>query len=267
MNVAHICTYPLKSATGVFLQYSRLTAKGLEYDRHWALIGPDHAVITAREFPKLLALEPGFTADGLTIRHNGNIVLDIPYSPENKEAIDVTVFSMAATAVFVSEAMDAWFSDYLQTPCRLIYMDAHCHRDVVAESGGKQGDVVAYADECPLLLVTEASVTDLNSRLEQPVSFRNFRPNLVVRDCEAFAEDAWRKIQIGKCEFDVSQRCQRCVFTTIDPDTQVKHGRQEPLRTLATYRRHPSGGVAFGVHLIPRSLGTITLNDTVRVLS
>ena len=267
MNVGRVCIYPLKSATGVSVQSSRVTRKGLEHDRHWALIGTDNEIITAREFPQLLALQPTPTAHGLSIQHNGTVVLTIPYAADNADIINITVFENPATAVALPDAVNAWFCDYLQTPCRLVYMDARCHRDVLPENGGVKGDVVAYADECPLLLLSEASLEDLNSRLPQPVSFRNFRPNLVVQGCTAFAEDTWQSVQIGACEFDVGQRCQRCVFTTIDPDTQIRNERQEPLRTLSTYRRHPAGGVAFGVHLIPRSLGTITLGDEIKVLS
>ena len=266
MNISHIYTYPLKSATGIALELSQLTRKGLEYDRHWALIGPDCEVITAREFPEILALKPELSPTGLVIQYQGSTVLTVPYSPQDKDIVHVTVFNSPATAVALPDYVNAWFSKFLKTSCRLVYMDAHCLREVLPENGGRNGDVVAYADECPLLLLSEASVEDLNSRLQDPVTFRNFRPNLVVRGCAAFAEDSWQSIRIGECEFDVGQRCQRCVFTTIDPDSQIKHARQEPLRTLATYRRHPDGGVAFGVHLIPRRLGTIRLKDDVEIL-
>ncbi len=267
MKVSHICAYPVKSAAGVSLRFSRLTQKGLEQDRHWALIGADNEVITAREFPQLLALKPEFTSDGLSLEFEGAAVLNIPYSPDNTDVTRITVFKNPATAVVLSDAINTWFSDYLHISCRLVYMDAHCHRDVLFENGGKEGDVVAYADECPILLLTEASLEDLNARLEQPVTYRNFRPNLVVQGSQAFAEDDWQSVQIGECEFEVGQRCQRCVLTTIDPDTQIKHKSQEPLRTLSTYRRHPAGGVAFGIHLIPRRLGTIRLGDSVEALA
>ena len=57
------------------------------------------------------------------------------------------------------------------------------------------------------------------------------------------------------------------MFATIDPRTRLAHARQEPLRTLSTYRRHPGGGVAFGMHLIPRATGTVRVHDEVEVLA
>ena len=58
----------------------------------------------------------------------------------------------------------------------------------------------------------------------------------------------------------------RCVFTTIDPDTAVKG--KEPLATLARYRRW-DGKVWFGVNLIPDAVSqgaVIRPGDTVVVL-
>jgi uncharacterized protein YcbX len=54
--------------------------------------------------------------------------------------------------------------------------------------GVKQTDQVLYADYAPFMLLSEASLNDLNSRLENPVTVRNFRPNILVKDCQAFEE-------------------------------------------------------------------------------
>lgn len=39
---------------------------------------------------------------------------------------------------------------------------------------------VGFADFAPVLVASEASLADLNSRLDRAVSIRNFRPNIVV---------------------------------------------------------------------------------------
>lgn len=48
--------------------------------------------------------------------------------------------------------------------------------------------VVAYSDVAPVMLLSEASVQDLSSKLDNGVKVNRFRPNIVVSDCEAFAE-------------------------------------------------------------------------------
>lgn len=47
---------------------------------------------------------------------------------------------------------------------------------------------VAYPDAAPIMLMSEASVRDLNSRLDHEVTVSQFRPSIVVNDCEAFTE-------------------------------------------------------------------------------
>jgi uncharacterized protein YcbX len=88
----------------------------------------------------------------------------------------------------------------------------------------------------------------------------------VVDGERAYQEDQWRRIRVGDVEFEGVKNCSRCVFTTIDPDTGVKHPGKEPLRTLGSYRRKPQGGVYFGQNLIPRSRGVIHVGDKVEIL-
>ena len=91
-------------------------------------------------------------------------------------------------------------------------------------------------------------------------------PRPLVVDGELpYAGDHWRRIRIGEVEFEGVKNCSRCVFTTIDPDTGVKHPDTEPLRTLSTYRRRPEGGMFFGQNLIPRGGGMVRLGDRVEV--
>lgn len=47
---------------------------------------------------------------------------------------------------------------------------------------------VAYPDCCPLMILSEASLADLNTRLEKKIKMEQFRPNIVVKGCEAFEE-------------------------------------------------------------------------------
>lgn len=47
---------------------------------------------------------------------------------------------------------------------------------------------VAYPDVAPVMLLSEASINDLSSKLENGIAVEQFRPNIVISDCEAFAE-------------------------------------------------------------------------------
>ena len=94
-----------------------------------------------------------------------------------------------------------------------------------------------------------------------------FRPNLVVRTERAFEEDEWQRLRVGDCEFDVIKRCARCILTTVDPQTGEKGADGEPLKTLRSFRFDKAArGILFGVNLIPRQLGTVSVGDPVSVL-
>lgn len=258
ITVRSLHVYPIKSTSAVDLGTAMVRAAGLDWDRRWMLVGSDNEVITAREYPRLLEIQTEVSGTGLLVRHAGTEQFTLSLVAGEEESGVVTVFGSPASGVTVDRHVDEWFSGLIGTSCRLVFMGSG-RREVSPKHGGRAGDVVSYADQCPLLLISRASLEDLNKRLETPVSMRNFRPNIVVDGCGPYAEDDWTRIEIGGLAFDVAQQCQRCVFTTIDPGTGDRHPRQEPLRTLSKFHRHPDGGAAFGVHLIPRDEGTLSI--------
>jgi uncharacterized protein YcbX len=128
----------------------------------------------------------------------------------------------------------------------------------------RRGETVSFADGFPLLLISQASLDDLNARLDQPVPMNRFRPNLVVSGCEAFDEDRWQRIRIGTLEFDVAKPCSRCVMPSIDQATAQRDPQIN--RVLASYRRR-DGQVYFGQNLLYPEYGSLAVGDTLEVLA
>ena len=112
------------------------------------------------------------------------------------------------------------------------------------------------------MLVSEASLADLNARLDAPISMARFRPNIVVSGTAPYAEDGYAKVRIGEIPFRGPKRCDRCLVTTVDPDSGSTG--KEPLRTLAKYRLEDQK-VWFGMNLIHDKLGTLRVGDSVLV--
>jgi uncharacterized protein YcbX len=125
-------------------------------------------------------------------------------------------------------------------------------------------DQVGFADGYPILLTSDESLKELNARLETPVPMNRFRPNIVLKGCDPFAEDVWKRIKLGEVEMAIVKPCARCVVTTIDKDT-LKTSR-EPLKTLNTFRRQ-AGVVMFGQNVIPLNEGHLEVDMSVQVLS
>lgn len=263
MNIAELNIYPVKSTAQVKLKKSRILPTGLEHDREWLLIDQNKELVTARAYPRLLQVRTGLEKYKLKI---STPLESFSFQGEGKEdEIGFQFFNEKLNGIPYSDAANQWFSDYLGIECQLIHQK-EVFRPMLEKRGGEQGDRVNFGDEAPILLIGQGSLEDLNSRLEHPVTMGHFRPNIVISGTDPYEEDTWKLIRIGNCEFKVAQVCRRCVFTTIDPVTQVKSKTGEPLRTLAGYRKVADGGVAFGMHLIPRKFGEIRVGDTLEIL-
>ncbi len=261
MQLSGLNIYPVKSSAGRSISESRVTSRGLACDREWMVTDEEGAFLTGRDYPALVRVNATPTIMGLT--------LDAPDMPSL--LVNRAVFNtLRPTAVWGSrfeayggdKQADQWFSDLLGIRTKLLHTGGVSRRKLRADPSVKFG----FADGYPLLLLSKASLAELNQRLSKPVTERNFRPNLVIDGEAPFAEDSWKRIRIGEVEFELMKACERCVFTTVDPDTGEKDASLEPLRTLGTYRR-TAAGVLFGQNLVARGAGILRVGDGVEVLA
>jgi uncharacterized protein YcbX len=268
MRVASITVYPVKSARGVDLSTAAVELAGLRHDRRWMVVDSRGEPVTARSHHRmyLIAAEPA--ADGsLTLRATGHPDLPVP-TPSGRPRVRVKI-SRLAKAVGAGKAADAWVSAVLRVEVRLVWLDDPGRRPVGPSHGGLPGEPLSLADAGPLLVASTASMRRLEQWIsaapdpgDQVMSLRRFRPNIVVdgEELEPFAEDRWTRVRIGDVDFRFGECCDRCVLTTIDPETLT--GGKEPIRTLAKHRRW-DGKVWFGVRLIPIGPGTLSVGDPV----
>jgi len=265
--------YPIKSTSGISLPVSMVESKGLAFDRRFVITDMTGMFITGRTHPKITLIKSTLTMQGLVLNAPNMPSLMVNYQDFSRHYENVQVWNDTINAQYCSVLMDVWFSEYLDTPCQLLYFGENSSRNV---RHYEQNDDVklSFADAYPLLLISQASLNDLNQRLavttnsQLQVSMAQFRPNLVVNNNLAFAEDGWRKIRIGDVEFEVVKPCSRCIFTTVDPQCAEKHNNQEPLTTLKKYRLdNIKKEIIFGQNLVALNQGKIRIGDKVEVLS
>lgn len=262
-SVSSLHIYPIKSLGGVSIDEARVVERGFELDRRYLLVDEQGDFITQRDHARL-ALVRTRVADGrLWCEGPEGDPLELPLQADGGPATRVRVWGDTCDAVLVDARADAWFSDHVGVACRLAYMPERVRRPI-DPSYARDGEVVSFADGFPFLLIEQASLDDLNGRLEQPLPMNRFRPNIVVEGTAPFEADAWRRIRVGKVTFRVAKPCARCVVTTTDQETGARG--VEPLRTLATYRRGAAGGVLFGQNLVQESRGTVRVGAEVEVL-
>ncbi|HEY6579549.1 MAG TPA: MOSC N-terminal beta barrel domain-containing protein [Rubrobacter sp.] len=251
--------YPIKSCAGISLDSAELSATGLRHDRRWMLVDETGEFMSQRAHPRMALISTHLSDEHLTVGASAMPNLQVPLQPTNEDLMDVSVLGDANKGAPVGEEADRWFGEFLQLPCRLVGKPDDEPRPVDSIYA-EDGDQVGFADGFAFLLISEASLDDLNSRLDYPLPMNRFRPNFVVTGCDPYAEDDWSQVRIGGIPFRVAEACPRCAITTTDQETGARG--KEPLRTLATYRKS-DGEVFFGRNLIHDALGTVRVGDTV----
>ncbi|GAA0369683.1 MOSC domain-containing protein [Microbispora corallina] len=272
MQLTDIRIYPLKSAAGLPADRVRVEPWGLDGDRRWAVIGEDGENLWLGEYPRMVTVTARNLDDGgLSLTAPGMPGLTVP--PAAGDTVPVG-FSGLDRAVSADPAADDWFTRLLGVPARLVWLDDPRRRSIDPAHGGLPGEIVSFAWDAPLLLTTRASLRLLNDWIAEgaaergeeapePLAMARFRPNVVIDGDEPYREDEWKEVRIGEVEFRVSEICDRCAVTTIDPDTAVKG--KEPIRTLARHRRW-DGKTWFGIRLVPRAPGVVSVGDPVTAL-
>ncbi|WP_308365999.1 MULTISPECIES: MOSC N-terminal beta barrel domain-containing protein [unclassified Microbulbifer] len=268
MHISALYHFPVKSLQGHRCESLTLDRFGAVGDRRWMLVDSDNQFVTQRRLRAMARLQATVTGAGVSIRNQSGDRIEVSRPDSSAPTRQVRVWRDTCTARDAGDSAAEWLSEQLQTPVRLVAMGSEYRRPLPPPRDGIQ---VGFADGAPLLLIGQASLDDLNRRLEEPVSMLRFRPNLVIEGAAPFAEDDWRLIRIhtagGPLELEGTHPCSRCAIPGLDPDT----GRptKEPLRTLARYRRGEDGQVYFGQNLAPRLSdphgATIHLGDRVEV--
>lgn len=261
MQLTGIFVYPIKACGGIALTETNVVERGLAGDRRYMLVDRNGNFISQREVTRLCLVQ--------TALSDGHIIVSAPDQPRLAlpQALAEDAFEQRPYRVWSSDGQalyhpegSRWFSELLNHDVSLLYMP-DSERRAVSPKRARPGDIVSFADGYPLLLISEASLGDLNARLPAPVQMRQFRPNLVISGCAPYAEDRFAQVRIGALSFRGVKRCERCVVTTINPDTAERS--KEPLRTLARYRQE-DGKVWFGMNLIHDGTGPLRIGDPVQ---
>ncbi|GAA6224900.1 mitochondrial amidoxime-reducing component 1-like isoform X2 [Lates japonicus] len=240
--VSQLLIYPLKSGKAVSVALAECQKIGLKFgelqDRHWLVVTEDGHMVTGRQEPRLVLVS--LTCEGGQVCLNGPNMeeLRFPIKQPDNAVIDCRVFGADIQGRDCGDEASRWLTHYLgaEKTFRLVHFEPQmrARRSVEEEPLFPQYEV-AYPDIGPVMLLSEASVKDLSSKLDKDVTVERFRPNIVISDCEAFDEDSWEEIQIGSVRLQRVMSCGRCIFTTVDPETGIIN-RKEPLETLKSYR-------------------------------
>ena len=159
MRVTSLSLFPVKSFGGVDVDRVAVTRLGPEGDRRWVLLDPDGTVVTARTRHALLSLTAEPTANGIRLRHDGDVI-EVEAPGPGADTVPAQVSRLDRLPLADASASE-WLSHRLGAQVRLAHQRDEDHRSVSASHGGLEGEPLSLADTGPLHLVTESSVDRL----------------------------------------------------------------------------------------------------------
>lgn len=262
--ISDLFVYPVKSLRGTRVRYWQLDDRGLLHDRAWMVVDHEGNFVTQREVPKMATLAATIRSGWLVVDGSDGQPLGLPPEAWNiGPRRRVRVWKDECEAIDQGDEAARWFTQALGQEVRLVYMPRNVYRSsrmVDLEDRVQTG----FSDGYPLLIASQESLVDLNSRLGTPIPIERFRPNIVVSRCgRPYEEDDWHTIHMSGVTMRVMSRCARCVITTTDHRTGERNSK-EPTATLAKYRREGKE-VFFAVNVNHINRGLLMIGDRVEV--
>jgi uncharacterized protein len=265
LTLSEIYIYPVKSLAGIKVQSAQVEERGLQHDRRWLVIDQENNFVSQREKPEMALMDVQINENSLEISHRAKPdlgTLIVPIYPETLDFLTVSIWDDTTEAVVVNEECNRWFSEALEGNFRLVFMPDTSVRTADRRYAPFDANV-SFADGFPYLLISQASLDNLNAQLDTPVEMLRFRPNFVVTGSQPHAEDNWKVFTINSLTFFGVKPCARCTMTTVDLHT-AQTGK-EPIKTLATYRRQ-NNKILFGQNVLAQSEGVIGVGDFVTIV-
>ena len=249
-TVAALNVYPVKSCRGISLEQAVLELTGFRSDRRWMVVTETGHYLTQRQLPRMALIVPELTPQGLSITAPGMPALSLPEEMDGP-SLEVSVVFDRVLARDAGPQAAAWLSQFLERSVRLVRFDPQLTRRI--NSLFWKGDIetrIEFSDAFPLLVVSQASLEDLNNRLEWPLPMDRFRPNVVLDGLQAYDEDRIHNLRDGALQLRIARACTRCKITTTNQLTGEVLGA-EPLTTLKAYRWSKAlRGIMFGQYAI-----------------
>ena len=265
LTISELHIYPIKSLRGISVKSTKVTDRGFEYDRRWMLVDHFGGFMTQREYPQMALINVEIDDKGLNVYHRNRKNLRkhfIPLNISKSNVITVPIWDDTCSALLVGSDSDKWFSEALDVECKLVYQPFESRR-TVDQKYAKENALVSFADGYPFLIISQASLDDLNSKLDEPLPMNRFRPNIVFTGGDPYQEDNMKTFKVGNIIFYGVKPCARCAIITTNQETAER--LHEPLKTLATFRKFENK-VLFGMNLLHEGNGKVNVGDKIEIL-
>ncbi len=247
-TIAGLFVYPLKSGRGLACPRVRLSATGFEWDRQWMLVNAHGVFLSQRTHPQLARVVPQIEAAELVLHAPGLAPLHLPCTGSGARR-SVRVHEDVCVGLDEGDAAAEWVSRVAGEPARLMRVPPHSERRANPTFAGTVPAPMGFADGFPVLVCNRASLEDLNRRLPQAIPMERFRPNVVLEQLPAWAEDRIDTLTIGAVMLRLVKPCTRCTIPSIDQQTGDPSTDPAPVLRQFRYSR-ALRGVTFGENAV-----------------
>jgi uncharacterized protein YcbX len=257
VRVQSLHVHPVKSCASIEVTEALLIETGFEFDRAWMVVDGAGEFVTQREVPRMALVRPTLKTFEMVLRAPGMLALHVALDAVEKP-LPARIWSDRVAAYDMGDLSARWFSQFLGRELRLVRFDPEQKRLADSRWTGALAAETAFQDAFPLLVVSSASLAELNQRLaaagHAAVTMARFRPNVVLDGLDANGEDGLDEIVFatddGPIRLRLVKPCARCPIPDVDPATGAPgHAVGD---ALARYRVDPrrDGQVTFGMNAV-----------------
>ena len=267
--------FPVKSCRGISLQESRLTPKGLEWDRTWMVVDINGNFVSQRQVAKMATISTQLTDSHLILSHLDHGHVEISLQGVDGELVKAQIWRSACETIDQGIEVSRWLTlvlgEFRGGPLRLVRMYEGFQREV-STSHTQDQHYTDFSDGYPILVTNSASLEQLNGKLQDNgamlVDMDRFRANIVVETDEPFIEHNARYLNFGESQNQVKlhlcKPCERCKVIGIDQKRGVIVEQKQPLQTLNSMPHIEQKGAYFGHNAVVELLSS---QDTLNKLA
>ncbi len=260
-TIKQLFIYPIKGLSGLPLNSSAVSQKGLLYDRQWMIIdNENNRFISQRAYPEMALFKVTIEGQKVSIHFEGEVCTFNVSDYEPSEVIDASIWDDNVKVCEVAKDVSLWISQKLNIHCKLVVLAKNAVRNKVILAEPFDAPL-NFPDGYPILILGTASLDELNRRCPDLISIDRFRANVIVETLTPHEEDLWKEVNTNNESsplFKVIKPCVRCQVINIDQSTASTN--LEPTKTLASYRRGHKG-IEFGANTICLNEGNIQIGD------
>lgn len=271
VTVRELWTYPVKSCQGVPAQSIEITPMGIVGDRGFA-IWADGRLVEQKRTPLAASIGAQWdvAAGALTLRHADHSAFE-HHVRDSGEIRQATWVLDEFETIDQGDDVAAWLSSIFDRDVRLVApgepwkINFPISQMALLHERAKQ----SFTAASPVGLANEASLVDLNGRVQTPVPMDRFRMNIVVDGLDPYEEDDIISLANDDVELLNVTPAERCVIINTDQRTGERPDNNL-MQVLGEYRAKSKqerfgSGLKFGNYMTVGRAGTLHVGDRLRV--